>query len=205
MVCILTLKLYFLHPMTDRLWRYERNVIQSVMLSKTIEDQATKLPLIGRIKVNINIIKKQSRTLILVFFFLFMLGVIDHTQLLYKNKAQKKIKSGEKPIQTLIRRQLTVYAFIDSWTTEVTKINLLDILRKQYLVTGCSIMFSKIIRPRYVFRLSKLDPGLEYFLQNSGTSEIIFTRKFVEKSSSENLDYKWLTFQNKFYCKSLAI
>jgi len=84
------------------------------MLSKTIEDQTTKLPLIGRIKVKINIIKKQSRTLILVFFFLFMLGVIDRTHLLYKKKAQKKIKTGEKPIQTLLRRQLTVFAFIDS-------------------------------------------------------------------------------------------
>lgn len=161
------------------MWLYDRFVVKSVMLSKTIESKSSQVPCLKKIKYRVVFSRRLLRSTILVFYFLFLVGVIDPRVFNITSSTQGKSSAAyvkkHPPVVMSLYRKITALAFVDSWVFEVAKPNLIDLSLKRYTPTGCLLVYGKVVRPRQVGVLTYLDPGLEYFVPKVGLTEVMLT------------------------------
>lgn len=206
--------------MTDRLWHYNRSVLQSVMLSKNIEDSYTNVPLLGKVKVKVTFSGRSLRTVVLVFFFLFLIGCTKSGSLKagpYKHirtapptsiKKRKKTLTKRLGFEFRFFRTFDVFAFVGCWAFELAAPNLIDLSLKRYTSPGCILKYKRIVRPplSYTNQLSFFDPGLEYFMLSPSQTELhVSVRKGpYSKASSGVVRATPNAAYNQYYLEALS-
>lgn len=175
--------------MTDRLWFYNSSVLQSVMLSKDIEKVCTNVPAINKVKIKVTFSGRSLRVVVLIFFFLFLVGCVKTKDLCtgpVRSQAQPGARGGKN--QSVRKRfvysfdlfdRFTALTFLDAWSAELAKPNLIDLSFKRFAPHGGLLHYKKALRPTlaHTSRLAYFDPGLEYFVQDPAQSVLFISIK----------------------------
>lgn len=176
------------------------------MLSKAIETCSTNTPTFTKVKLKVKFTQKVLRTVILSFYFLLLLGLTEVKPYLSIQPKRTVTATKDKRVDFVILRELSVFAFIDFWVTELAITNLLDQLIKVYTVSGCFLQHKKLLRPHDVGSLVYLDPGLEYFIQKPSKSELFLSVTTPDVSwEAAQLDLTSLAARSQFFCQAFSV
>lgn len=156
--------------MINRAYFYYTQTNKSVFLSKNYLANTEDIPIISKQKICIFFSKKNVRSTILVFWFLFLILSSNFlkTKLIKPKKRRPGFSIKHVESQTLLYNTFDIFSFLDIWRKRLVVANLIYLKKVNIEKGAVSLNYTKILRPRRYSTLAYLDRGCDYYVSKIG-------------------------------------
>lgn len=177
--------------MVDRVNWYDLVILDSLILSKKLLPGVNYMRKFSTIKIRVQFSRRQTRSIVLMFWCLFIALGPYLTRTADIQEPLKKIGGlgARQGVYALtLKKRADIHSFLDLWTTDLATTNLIFLRTVKLHQTGALLEYGKTLRPSKSWVILKHDPAIEYFLAKAGVFTVLISfSEFPEQVELEDL------------------